>query len=515
MITLQNIAAKMKKADASRLSRILLNQYNSYTKKTKNWRDLSDYDNDPIFRGKVDKFIVSLNRVFGGDAIKTKALPVPPSVRRTSTKKAVKSTRKISAPKKRKPSVKQPKPKVPFVRLAKKYAGDSVERISEELRFIKRFVLMNGKSKKPEQLRSFLNSLQRAITEKRIRKTSKYAKQIIEIQDELIALLAKAYKYRATIVRIDEQRRSEYLALAGKQRLLPSIRFIKSFISMQGKRIEVARAKTLITRIDRAYTNKSMSKRDPYHDQINDILARLNDFVKRNKVDGFMQVPSRELNGLGEIVDDVEGISGLNGFSDGGDWDGDDYDDQPATVVRGRELAQMHFPTLGFRGKWLDFIGDPTQGFTAMVFGRPKFGKSALCIEFADYLSKNHGEVLYVAREEHLSGTLQKKVQHSRAYEVNYSGSIPADLSRYDFVFLDSITKLGLTAEDLDDLRDEYPKVSFIFIFQTTKQGAFRGSNGYQHDVDIVIEIPEIGQARQYGRFNAGAEMDFFKESYN
>jgi hypothetical protein len=513
MITLQNIAAKMKKADASRLHRILLNQYNNYTKRTNNWRDLSDYDNDPIFRDKVDRFLVNLNRAFGEDTIKTKALPAPPSVRKSRSPKASKSIRKATAPKKRKVAVKQPKPKAPFVRLAKKYEGDSVERISEELRFIKRFVLMNGKSKKPEQLRSFLNSLQRAITEKRIRKTSKYAKQIIEIQDELIALLAKAYKYRATIVRIDEERKSEYLALAGKQRLLPSIRFIKSFISMQGKRIEVARAKTLITRIEHAYTNKSMTKRDPYHDQISDILARLNDFVKRNKVDGFMQVPSRELNGLGEIVEDVEGISGLNGFSDGDDWD--EYDEEPATVVRGRELAQMHFPTLGFRGKWLNFIGDPTTGFTAMVFGRPKFGKSALCIEFADYLSKNHGEVLYVAREEHLSGTLQKKVQHSRAYEVNYTGSIPADLSRYDFVFLDSITKLGLTAEDLDELREDYPKVSFIFIFQTTKQGAFRGSNGYQHDVDIVIEIPEIGQAHQYGRFNAGAKMDFFNHSNN
>ncbi|MEI9909656.1 MAG: hypothetical protein WDO71_08245 [Bacteroidota bacterium] len=52
-----------------------------------------------------------------------------------------------------------------------------VERIPEELRFIRRFVNMNGKSKTKDDILRFVNSLQKAILEKRIRKTSPYADQ--------------------------------------------------------------------------------------------------------------------------------------------------------------------------------------------------------------------------------------------------------------------------------------------------------------------------------------------------
>ena len=76
-----------------------------------------------------------------------------------------------------------------------------------------------------------------------------------------------------------------------------------------------------------------------------------------------------------------------------------------------KEFTNLHFNTIGFTGKWLDFIGDPAPGFTAMVFGMPKMGKSYLCIDFAGYLARNHGKVLYVAKEEKLDATLQKKLK--------------------------------------------------------------------------------------------------------
>jgi hypothetical protein len=50
-----------------------------------------------------------------------------------------------------------------------------------------------------------------------------------------------------------------------------------------------------------------------------------------------------------------------------------------------------------------------------------------------------------------------------------------------------------------------------VYVFQTTKGGSFRGSNHFQHDVDIVIEIPEKGYATQNGRFNQGGEMQIFE----
>ena len=150
-----------------------------------------------------------------------------------------------------------------------------------------------------------------------------------------------------------------------------------------------------------------------------------------------------------------------------------------------------------------------------MVFGRPKTGKSYLCIDFAGYLARHHGDTLYVAKEEKLDATLHKKLSDKEVAHPNLfvSDFLPEDLSKYDFIFLDSVNKLGLSVKDLEELRKKYPGKTFIFIFQTTKQGVFRGRNEFMHDVDVVIEIPELGRAVQFGRFNQGGEMEIFENA--
>jgi predicted ATP-dependent serine protease len=177
----------------------------------------------------------------------------------------------------------------------------------------------------------------------------------------------------------------------------------------------------------------------------------------------------------------------------------------------------MEFDTLGFTGKWLELIGDPSSNFTAMVFGKPKMGKSYLCIDFAGYLARSHGKVLYVANEEGLDYTLQQKLNDKDVAHPNLfvSSVLPSDLSLYDFIFLDSVNKLGLSPEDLNRLKKSNPTKSFIFIFQSTKDGKFRGANTFQHDVDVVIEIPEKGKAVGMGRFNQGGEVGIFTDEYS
>lgn len=384
------------------------------------------------------------------------------------------------------------------------YEGEHVERMPEELKFIKRFVLMHNKSKTLDQIRAFINSLQKAMTEKRIRKTSQYAAEILQIQDALLELFAKLRNRKSLKIEIGEERRAHFLTITGSQRLLPSVRFIKNYITLQGKRVQTAVVKSLLTRIEKAQLKKAIPVRDPYAGQINEIVQTLKTFVSKNKVEGTLLIPSRQLNGLNGIIGEIEGndyeyTGTFNGF-------GSVPDD---AIVNTMDIVKMRFKSLGFTGKWLRFIGDPAPGFTAMVFGLPKFGKSYLCIDWAGYLARNHGRVLYVAREEKIGDTLSTKIRETKVAHPNFDsvGSLPYDLSGYDFVFLDSVTKLGLSPDDLDELKTEYPEISFIYVFQTTKQGAFRGSNGFQHDVDIVIEVPEPGKAVQYGRYNQGGEM--------
>lgn len=181
-------------------------------------------------------------------------------------------------------------------------------------------------------------------------------------------------------------------------------------------------------------------------------------------------------------------------------------------IMPSTDFANLQFNTIGFKDRWLAFIGDPAPGFTAMVFGMPKMGKSYLCVDFAGYLARNHGKVLYVAKEEKLDKTLQDKLKEKDVAHENLTvaDGIPADLSPYDFIFLDSVNKLGLTPKDLEKLKSQNKGKSFIYVFQATKGGKFKGNNEFQHDVDVVIEVPEIGKAVQYGRFNQGGAIDIF-----
>ncbi len=87
---------------------------------------------------------------------------------------------------------------------------------------------------------------------------------------------------------------------------------------------------------------------------------------------------------------------------------------------------------------------------------------------------------------------------------------LPDSLAAYDYIFLDSVNKLGLSPDDLTRLKAMNPTKSFIFVFQSTKDGNFRGANSFQHDVDVVIEVPEKGKAVQFGRFNQGGEIAIF-----
>jgi len=97
------------------------------------------------------------------------------------------------------------------------------------------------------------------------------------------------------------------------------------------------------------------------------------------------------------------------------------------------------------------------------------------------------------------------KAEHPRLYVAE---NIPANLSDYNFVFIDSVSRANLTIDDLNRLRKENSGTAFIFIFHSTKNGQFRGQNQFAHDVDVIIEVKE-GEARANGRFKPSESMKF------
>lgn len=292
--------------------------------------------------------------------------------------------------------------------------------------------------------------------------------------------------------------------------------FIDRFLAFHGKVLYKNTFGIFIDELQKAIEGKKIRKASPVAKDIMAIQkAAVTQFNKMHIASYFVLKPST-IKRLNEIVAKWENAS-------------EDYDknyakskkqtkplsgisQKTAAIISSSQFANLEFATIGLKDKWKEFIGDPAPGFTAMVFGMPKMGKSYLCVDFASYLAKNHGKVLYVSKEEFMSPTLALKIKDKDAATENLdiAGSIPADLSSYAFVFLDSVTSLKLMPDDLKKLEEKYPNISFVYVFQVTKAGSARGTNEYMHNVDVVIEIPEKGKAVQFGRFNQGGKMDIF-----
>jgi hypothetical protein len=491
MITTANYYTEIKNIQKNILPDTLLKGWAFVDKVTDKGSSWDAYNQSESIKKTVDLYLSKLNEFLGSQKPEPKkaAKPRATSTRAASPKPKTTTRRSTS------------KPKSKTARQLAYERAEKVELISDEIKMIKRFALMHDKVKTHNQIRLFLNALQRAITEKRIRKTSAYAKEILEIQEALISLLGKYKGDEGIRVEISDKKRADYLVIVGKQTELISVKFIKSYINLQGKLIPNVKAKNLHNRIAKAINDGKVTKSDRYWTEIDTILSSLKSFVKKNVDEGQLIVSSHELNGLQGIVDGCpcEELSGISSVPRN-------------TIMSSTDIINLDFQKLGFSGKWLELIGDPSSGFTAMIFGKPKMGKSYLAVDFAGYLARNHGTVLYVAREEGIDDTLQQKlkdknVAHPDLYVSDY---LPSDLSKFDFVFLDSVNKLGLSPDDLEEIKHTYPETSFIYIFQTTKQGNFRGGNEFQHDVDVVIEVPEKGKAVQFGRFNQGGSINIF-----
>ena len=187
-------------------------------------------------------------------------------------------------------------------------------------------------------------------------------------------------------------------------------------------------------------------------------------------------------------------------------------------IMSSTDLVNHTYSKYNFSGKWNDFIGQPSKNFHAMIYGRPKQGKSILAVQLAQYLSENFGKVLYIASEEGFSVTLQKKVAEFAIDNPNLDFANYRDFNqikealhvrKYQFVFIDSVNFIKITPEDVEDLKSANKNTAFITIQQATKNGNFRGSQEFAHNCDMVIRV-EAGQASHQGRFQEPTEMAVF-----
>ncbi|MEY3619680.1 MAG: hypothetical protein RLZZ391_46 [Bacteroidota bacterium] len=408
--------------------------------------------------------------------------------------KVVKAEPKTASPAKPSPAPKKA-PEKKAAAEKEEYDSEDVEHIDTDVQFIKRYATMHGKVKSQAQILTLIHSLQKAILERRIKKDSPYAKEIELMQNQLISCYEKMGDMAE--IKIDSKNLKRYLQIAHSQEGMLSVALLKAYVALNGKRDIKDKAERLFNRIKKAVEQGKITKSDKYANKLNEAFGTLKNYIDGNPA--MLTINKTQLNGLmGILGEDLFQKKSLNG-----------YDDDNGMIVSSGELLAMDFQTIGLKGKYKELIGDPSVGFTAMVYGLPKSGKSTMCLDFANYLAAHHGKVLFCAVEEGFGYTLKEKIERLKAHHSNLyiTDRVPENISDFDFVFIDSVSKAGMDVNDIDQIRKLHPNTSFIFIYHTTKEGKFKGVNEHAHEVDVIVQVDK-GKATSTGRFNAGGSMD-------
>jgi len=372
-----------------------------------------------------------------------------------------------------------------------------VENIDTDVQFIRRYSAMHGKVKSQAQVLTLLHSLQKAILERKIRKDSPYCVEVESMQNQLI----RCYEKMGDMVeiKIDGKNLKRYLEIAHSQEGMTSIALLKAYVSLNGKKDVKDKAERLMHRMKKSADQGKVSKKDKYAEKLNEAFNMLKSYTGGDTA--FLNINKAQLNGL-------MGIIGEDLFSQKKSLNCSSPQADETLIVGSAELLKMDFHTIGLKGKYHELIGDPSVGFTAMVYGLPKSGKSTMCLDFANHLATHHGKVLFCAVEEGFGYTLKEKVERLKAHHPSLfiTDQVPENLNDFEFVFIDSVSKAGIDVNDIDKLRKIHPEISFIFIYHTTKEGNFKGVNSHAHEVDVIVKVDK-GQALSTGRFNAGGKM--------
>lgn len=432
-----------------------------------------DWFTDPDFSEEVEPFLKKVNEILA----KSKKDEAQKTEKVSKKAKAPKVTKDTKATTKEEP-----------VKPAK------VADLTIEVKLIADFVKLDGFKGTAADLRNkmrlLLNRLQKAILEKKIRKTSKYADDIVKMQAFLVNNLNRKVS-GSVAVEIEGIERLRKIAKSETADEVVSAS--KAYVRLNDKTDKKDEAKSLLKRISKIIESETGNK------ELKAMQKPLENYLS-NKSDRVEPV-KRDLQGVGMDGD----------FDDWADEYEDEYfeDETNNYSMTAADLLNQRFEVYRFKGRFGRFFGKPSKTFRMMVYGKPGQGKSTLSLLFAKYLSEEMGlRVLYVAGEEKYGYTLQDKFRRLNIQSHTLEVAETLDVSRlsdFDVVFLDSVNYLQIEPDELNN----FPKnVAFVYVFQATKNGDYKGSQQYAHDVDVLVEVDQMRAKTHKNRF-APAFLEF------
>jgi hypothetical protein len=401
------------------------------------------------------------------------------------------------------------------------------ERIEDEIKFIKRFLSLHGKSKSKAQILSFLNALQRAILEKRIRKTSKFATDIMQIQKQLHT----AYKSMQgePVFELSEPAIERLSKIVGSVRVRQSTQYLKRFVSIQGKNITKDKAKRLLEVLLNAIQSETILKSDPYFENCNEVIASLEQFIKLAKQDETLEIHKQTLNGLNGALgcdcctidksdkrnkNEVNGLVGIEG-TDGlaaADLNGTVLEESPQ-VMSVEDVKQKKYNAVPLSEKWKRLLGDICLPTHLFVYGNGGSGKSSFALLFTQHLATLGYKILYIAGEQFDTPPFTKLLNQLNIIAGdNYTivGKLETlNPSDFDFVVLDTKDSLQLDTMDFLKLKEQYKSQSFIIVSHGIKTGEFKGKEQWRNIVDVMVhgEHGTITTGQDKNRWGGSGQM--------
>ena len=295
MITIKNYKKDTKNIDFKSLPEALQSGHKNFNTM------VAHYETNSKIKEVLDTYIDKLNKALFCENDKSqeknstkKANKKASSEKKTTTKKSSKT----KSSKKEKDSDQKEKSKTSTRNKKEKPNANKIEKVHDEIKFIKRFLLLNGKDKTKKQILLFINALQRAISERRIRKTSKYASEITTIQEQLVDLYNRMNQIAR--IEIDEKSLETYYAIAYSEAVMPETSIIKQYIGLNGKADVKEKAKRLLVRITKYIVKDKITENSKYFSKIKSIKKSLESYIegKTNKI----KIHEAELNGLQGIA---------------------------------------------------------------------------------------------------------------------------------------------------------------------------------------------------------------------
>lgn len=154
---------------------------------------------------------------------------------------------------------------------------------------------------------------------------------------------------------------------------------------------------------------------------------------------------------------------------------------QRATSIT--NFLNMEFDVIKFTGEWLLAFGRPERGGIWYVGGRPTNGKTSFVVQLIKAFATLGMKVRFYNFEEQQSITMQNTIRMVGLEEVAKNIVMINTLidytelkeeianTRNDVIVIDTIQKSGITAKQVEKLRELFPRKLIVFVCHVQPNG--------------------------------------------